>query len=73
MFCYFRDMLFDQKSPVHTVPGTGRWHKHTHTNIIKYRLNQPRGLFSENSTFPATSFPLYLLLLMTSLLSSGSA
>ena len=44
-------MLFDQKHPVHTIPGPGQG-DNKKTNIATYRLNQPRGRFSENILLP---------------------
>ena len=49
-FCSFSSTLFDQSSPVHAVPGPGRWHNSI-TDIATYRLNQPRVRFSENIGF----------------------
>ena len=38
------DVLFDQKSPVHTILTPGWWHRTT--DIASYRLNRPGGRFS---------------------------
>ena len=45
-------MLSDQKSLVHAVQGPTRGDKQTdtQTNIATYRLNLPRGRFSENKS-----------------------
>ena len=43
--------LFNQKSPVHQVPGAtgrGRQKNDKQTDIATCRLNQPKGQFSEN-------------------------
>ena len=44
-FCNFSNMLFDQKSPVHTFLGLGQGIKQT--SILTYRMNWPWGRFSE--------------------------
>ena len=40
-FCNFSNMLFGKKSPVHSIPGPGQWHKHTggHFDWINLRAN----------------------------------
>ena len=45
-------MLFDQKSPVHTVLGFGRWQRQKtdrQTDIATYRLYWPRGRVAERA------------------------
>ena len=49
-FCNFRDTLFNQKSREirFSTKSPGRWHNR-HTDIATYRLNWPRGQFSERA------------------------
>ena len=53
-FSYLRNTLIDQKSPFHSVKKlhVGVKQTHRHTDITTYRLNQPRGRFSENRSPP---------------------